>query len=69
MDNYKFNHKFNHKFNLPWSHGYALLSVYEARDSDGPHLMRILDIPITAKHMDLTESYPSTFDAVHGNYQ
>lgn len=58
---------------ITWADGYALRDfVYDFsndRDLDWPMaVMNAKNIPVTAAHMSLVESYPMTRDAIDGNY-
>lgn len=44
---------------------------YSKRLVEGAALLTVQlekDLPVTALHMNYCESYPSTFDSIHGNY-
>lgn len=56
-----------------WEDGYTLeASVYDF-SKDSPEwinsVMTSGDVPTTTTHMSVCESYPTTFDSVHNNYQ
>jgi hypothetical protein len=58
---------------LTWAQGYKL--VEHSSDMSNEHRQILAEwtldqqgISLTTRHMDLTESYPSTHDAVFGNY-
>lgn len=56
-----------------WQHAYETRDRVFNFDQDidfgiSNRLMSHRNVPETAHHMSLTESYPPTFDAIHGNY-
>lgn len=57
-----------------WEDGYLLkASVYDfSKDVDLKWPTAVMtqgDVPVTAHHMSVVESYPNIYDAIHGHYQ